>query len=95
MVTQAVLDEQALQPLRSLETSSSAPQYEKLKSARNAALLDFDANRRRLPSAKEKRDDAMRKGTHVGDAQITADAKIEKLETKKTISVVPRTREFQ
>ena len=28
----------------------------------------------------------MRKGTHVGDAQITADAKIEKLETKKTIS---------
>ncbi len=85
VVTQAVMDEQALQPLRSLVTSSR-PQYDKLKGARNAALLDFDANRRRLQAAKEKREDAMRKGTHVGDAQITTDAKIEKLETKKTVS---------
>ena len=53
VVTQAVMDEQALQPLRSFVTSSR-PQYEKLKSARNAALLDFDANRRRLLSAKKK-----------------------------------------
>ncbi len=85
VVTQAVMDEQALQPLRAIVTSSR-PQYDKLKAARNAALLDFDANRRRLVAAKEKRDDAMRKGTYVGDAQITGDAKIEKLETKKTVS---------
>ena len=84
-VCQAVLDEQALQPLRSTVTAAK-PQYEKLKAGRSAALLDYDANRRRLTAAKEKRTDNERKGKHVGDVAITDDAKIERLEYKKAMS---------
>lgn len=84
-VCQAVLEEQALTPMRSAVTSAE-PQYIKLKAARKDALLDYDANRRRLDGFKEQKKENERKGKHVGEAAITMDAKIERYEEKKAKS---------
>lgn len=84
-VSQAVLDEQALSPMRAAVTSAQ-PQYDKLKAARRDAVLDFDANKRRLDGFKDQKKDNERKGKHVGEQAITHDAKIERYETKKTIA---------
>lgn len=84
-VCQAVLEEQALAPMRSAVTSAE-PQYIKLKAARKDALLDYDANRRRLEGFKDQKKENERKGKHVGEAAITMDAKIERYEEKKAKS---------
>lgn len=84
-VSQAVLDEQALTPMRAAVTAAQ-PQYDKLKAARRDSLLDFDANKRRLDGFKDVKKDNERKGKHVGEQAITHDAKIERYESKKTIS---------
>ena len=80
--TQAVVLEQALEPLRKAVTAFT-PEFEELKTTRNAALLDFDANKRRLADLEQQKALAEAKGKHVGNSAIELDEKIDKYQTKK------------
>jgi len=52
--------------------------FEEIKTNRAAALLDFDANRRRLTDLEQQKALAEAKGKNVGDAAIALDQKIDK-----------------
>ena len=52
--------------------------FEEIKTNRAAALLDFDANRRRLSDLEQQKALAEAKGKNVGDAAIALDQKIDK-----------------
>jgi len=80
--TQAVVLEQALEPLRKAVTSFT-PEFEELKAQRAAALLDFDANRRRLSDLEQQKALAEAKNKNHGDAAIALDQKIDKYQSKK------------
>ena len=83
--TQAVVIEQALQPLRKAVTHNT-PEFEEMKQNRADALLDFDSNRRRLGELEQQKLLAEAKHKHQGDAAIALDSKIEKYNGKKTIA---------
>jgi hypothetical protein len=80
---QAVMLEQALEPLRKAVTSLT-PAFDELKTNRASALLDFDANRRRLSALEKDKVIANANQKHYGDSAIALDAKIEKYIQKKT-----------
>ena len=79
--TQAVVLEQALEPLRKAVTSFT-PTFEEMKTNRAAVLLDLDANRRRLSDLEQQKAMAEAEHKHVGDAAIQLDVKIEKYQSK-------------
>ena len=83
--TQAVVLEQALEPLRKAVTHFT-PEFEELKEARAAALLDFDSNKRRLTDLEQQKAMAEAKHKHIGDAAISLDSKIEKYQQKRSTS---------
>jgi hypothetical protein len=65
---------------------SDGPEFQKMDTERAKLLLDYDANRRRLQEHETTKTDLQNKGRYHDDTQRNHDMKIEKYETKKTIS---------
>lgn len=77
----SVIQEQAIEPINK-KVAIMVPEFDSLQKARKQALLDYDANRRRLDGHRKKKTELEAANQYIEDKKIQHDGKIDQYEGK-------------